>query len=101
MTITPTAAKKIEEILSDSECLRIEVNGGGCSGFTVGLSKTSGREKDDMLLSENTVIDSTSAAYLMNATLDWIDDPFSPTFKFDIPNTKSCGCGNSFQLEET
>ena len=100
MIITPTAAKKIEAILTDSECLRIEVKGGGCSGFTVGLSKTSAKEKGDMLLSKNTIIDSISAEYLTNATLDWIDDPFSPTFKFNIPNTKSCGCGNSFTLEE-
>ena len=40
------------------------------------------------------------AEYLSKATLDWTDDAFSPTFKFDIPNTKSCGCGNSFTLEE-
>jgi iron-sulfur cluster assembly accessory protein len=101
MTITPTAAKKIEAILTDSECLRVEVNGGGCSGFTVGLSKTDGANENDIWLRENLVIDSTSAAHLSKATLDWIDDPFSPTFKFDIPNTKSCGCGNSFTPEET
>ena len=99
MTITPTAAKKIEETLIDSEYLRIEVNGGGCSGFTVGLSKTDGANENDIWLRENLVIDSTSAAYLSKATLDWIDDPFSPSFNFKIPNTKSCGCGNSFQLE--
>tara|TARA_R100000656_G_scaffold116620_1_gene89768 strand:+ start:32 stop:337 length:306 start_codon:yes stop_codon:yes gene_type:complete len=101
MTITPTAAKKIEETLIDSEYLRIEVNGGGCSGFMVGLTKTNGHEENDIFLSENVVMDTTSAEYLTHATLEWIDDPFASTFKFDIPNTKSCGCGNSFQLEET
>ena len=101
MNITQTAAKKIEETLIDSEYLRIEVNGGGCSGFMVGLTKTNGREESDILLSENVVMDTTSAEYLTHATLEWIDDPFASTFKFDIPNTKSCGCGNSFQLEET
>ena len=100
MNITLAAEQRIEQTLSDAEYLRVEVNGGGCSGFTVGLSKTSAKEKGDMLLSKNTIIDSISAEYLTNATLDWIDDPFSPTFKFNIPNTKSCGCGNSFTLEE-
>ena len=100
MNITPSAEQKINQTLNASEYLRVEVNGGGCSGFTVGLSKTSGREKDDMLLSENTVIDSISEEYLLKATLDWIDDPFNSTFHFKIPDTKSCGCGNSFQLEE-
>ena len=101
MNITPSAEKKIEQTLNDSEYLRVEVNGGGCSGFTVGLSKTDGANESDIWLNGNLVIDSISAEYLSKATLDWIDDAFSPTFKFDIPNTKSCGCVNSFTLEET
>ena len=100
MNITPSAEKKIEQTLNDSEYLRVEVNGGGCSGFTVGLSKTDGANESDIWLNGNLVIDSISAEYLSTATLDWIDDAFSPTFKFNIPNTKSCGCGNSFTLEE-
>ena len=101
MNITPEAEKKIDQTLSDAEYLRVLVNGGGCRGFTVGLTKTNGAEKNDIWLNKNVVIDSISAAYLSKATLDWTDDPFSPTFNFKIPNTKSCGCGNSFQLEET
>ena len=101
MNITPEAEKKIDQTLSDAEYLRVLVNGGGCSGFTVGLARTNGPEKNDIWLNKNVVIDSISAAYLSKATLDWTDDPFSPTFNFKIPNTKSCGCGNSFQLEET
>ena len=101
MNITLSAEQKINQTLADSEYLRVEVNGGGCSGFTVGLAKASGTEKNDILLNRNVVIDSISAEYLSKATLDWIDDAFSPTFKFDIPNTKACGCGNSFTLEET
>ena len=100
MNITPSAEKKIEQTLNDSEYLRVEVNGGGCSGFPVGLSKTDGANESDIWLNGNLVIDSISAEYLSKATLDWTDDAFSPTFKFDIPNTKSCGCGNSFTLEE-
>ena len=101
MDITPAAEKKIDQTLSEAEYLRVEVNGGGYSGFTVGLSKTDGANENDIWLRGNLVIDSTSAAYLSKATLDWIDDPFSPSFNFQIPNTKSCGCGNSFTLEET
>ena len=100
MNITPSADQQIGQILTSSEFLRIEVNGGGCSGFTVGLSKTDGVEENDILLASNVVIDPTSEEHLSGATLDWTNDAFSPTFKFDIPNTKSCGCGNSFTLEE-
>ena len=101
MNITPSAEKRIDQTLNDSEYLRVEVNGGGCSGFTVGLSKTDGASENDIFLRSNVVIDPISEEYLLKATLDWIDDPFSPTFNFKIPNTKSCGCGNSFTLEET
>jgi len=100
MNITPAAEKKIDQTLSEAECLRVEVNGGGCSGFTVGLTRTDGASENDTWLSENVIIDSTSAAYLSKATLDWIDDPFKSTFHFKIPDTKSCGCGDSFQFEE-
>jgi iron-sulfur cluster assembly accessory protein len=99
MNITPSAEQRIDQTLADSEYLRIEVNGGGCSGFTVGLTKTNGAEKNDIWLNRHVVIDSISEGYLSEATLDWTDDAFSPTFKFDIPNTKACGCGNSFTLE--
>ena len=101
MNITPSAEKRIEQTLNDSEYLRVEVSGGGCSGFTVGLSKTDGASENDIFLKSNVVIDPISEEYLLKATLDWIDDPFAPTFNFKIPNTKSCGCGNSFTLEET
>ena len=101
MNITPLATEKINQTLTDSEYLRIEVSGGGCSGFTVGLSKTDGASENDTWLNESVIIDPTSEGYLSKATLDWISDAFSPTFKFNIPNTKSCGCGNSFTLEET
>ena len=100
MNITPSAEKRIEQTLNDSEYLRVEVSGGGCSGFTVGLSKTDGASENDIFLKSNVVIDPISEEYLLQATLDWKNDAFSETFHFDIPNTKSCGCGSSFQPEE-
>jgi len=101
MNITPSAEQKIDQTLADSEYLRVEVTGGGCSGFTVGLARVSGTNDKDIWLRENVVIDSTSEGYLSEATLDWKNDPFKSTFHFDIPNTKSCGCGESFQFEDS
>jgi iron-sulfur cluster assembly accessory protein len=101
MNITESAEKKIEEILQDSERLRVSVNGGGCSGFTVDLSKEIAQSGVDTWSNPNVLIDSTSEEYLSEATLDWkTDDPFNPKFHFSIPNTRSCGCGTSFQFEK-
>jgi len=94
MNITPSAEQRINQTLADSEYLRVEVNGGGCSGFTVGLAKTDGAEKNDIWLNRNVVIDSISAEYLSKATLDWTDDAFS-----NIPRKLSSGgtydCGRA------
>jgi len=101
MNITPMAEEKIAQTLQDSELLRIEVSGGGCSGFTVGLAKVIDTDDRDIWVRENVVMDTTSEVYLSEAILDWKDDAFNSTFHFKIPNTKSCGCGESFQFEDT
>ena len=79
MTITETAQKRIKDILKEKEYLRIKIAGGGCSGYRIGLEKEQKKETD--------------------AVLDWKEDSFQPEFKFDIPNTFSCGCGSSFQFK--
>ena len=99
MNITPMAEERIAQTLKDSELLRIEVNGGGCSGFTVGLAKVIDTDDRDIWVRENVVMDTTSEVYLSEAILDWKDDAFNSTFHFKIPKTKSCGCGESFQFE--
>ena len=99
MNITPMAEEKIAQTLQDSELLRIEVSGGGCSGFTVGLAKVIDTDERDIWVRENVVMDTTSEVYLSEAILDWKDDAFNSTFHFKIPKTKSCGCGDSFQFE--
>ena len=100
MNITPMAEEKIVQTLQDSELLRIEVSGGGCSGFTVGLAKVIDTDERDIWVRENVVMDTTSEVYLSEAILDWKDDAFNSTFHFKIPKTKSCGCGESFQFED-
>ena len=100
MNITPMAEERIAQTLKDSELLRIEVNGGGCSGFTVGLAKVIDTDDRDIWVRENVVMDTTSEVYLSEAILDWKDDAFNSTFHFKIPKTKSCGCGESFQFED-
>jgi Fe-S cluster assembly iron-binding protein IscA len=45
-----SSRKENNQTLSEAEYLRVEVNGGGCSGFTVGLSKTDGANENDIWL---------------------------------------------------
>ena len=100
MNVTQKAQERINQTLTDSEALRVEVNGGGCSGFIVSFKKEVEPTGSDIWHSHNVLTDSTSAAYLLTAVLDYSDDAFAPTFKVDVPNANSCGCGISFQFEE-
>tara|TARA_Y100000780_G_C13493891_1_gene343378 strand:+ start:35 stop:340 length:306 start_codon:yes stop_codon:yes gene_type:complete len=101
MIITQKAEEKIKELLNKEEYLRVKISGGGCSGYRIGLEKETNREADDVLMMDKILFDPISEGFLTEATLDWKNDTFTPTFHWNIPNTKSCGCGNSFQLEDT
>tara|TARA_R110002110_G_scaffold13058_6_gene62419 strand:- start:341 stop:637 length:297 start_codon:yes stop_codon:yes gene_type:complete len=97
MIVTEKAQQRIDQTLSDTESLRVSVNGGGCSGYLINLKKET--NSDGIWITHNVLTDSISEEFLSEATLDWTDDPFQPTFKFNIPDTHSCGCGNSFQRD--
>ena len=101
MVITEKAQKKIDSTLNGEGFLRVSIQGGGCSGYRIGLDKEPLMQPEDVMLTETVLSDATSMGYLNDATLDWIEDPFQPTFKFDIPDTYACGCGSSFQFNES
>ena len=109
LTITPTAASKILELMAeepdgDTMVLRVAIQGGGCSGFQYGLGfDTQAAEGDHelTLTGVNVVVDPFSAPYLQGATIDYLTGLQESGFKIDNPNAvSSCGCGHSFQVDE-
>jgi iron-sulfur cluster assembly accessory protein len=109
LSITPTAAAKIRELMAeepdgDTMVLRVAIQGGGCSGFQYGLGfDTQAAEGDRELVLEgvNVVVDPFSEPYLRGATIDFLNGLQESGFKIDNPNaSSSCGCGHSFQVEE-
>ena len=99
MTITDAAQKKVDQTLNGEGFLGILLEGGGCSGYRIRLSPTGDIPTDATMISETIYSDSTSLALLGDAVMDWIDDPFRPTFHFTPPTgASSCGCGSSFTL---
>ena len=109
VSLTPTAAAKVKELMSEepdgeSLVLRVAIQGGGCSGFQYGLGfDTSTAEGDEVLEFEGVrvAIDPFSAPYLQGATIDFLNGLQESGFKIDNPNaSSSCGCGHSFQVEE-
>ena len=109
LTITPTAAAKVRELMAeepdgDTMVLRVAIQGGGCSGFQYGLGfDTEAAEGDQefMLEGVNVVVDPYSVPYLQGATIDFLTGLQESGFKIENPNaSSSCGCGHSFQVEE-
>ena len=99
MTITEAAQQKVDQTLQGEGFLGIHLEGGGCSGYQIKLSPTTSLPQDAEMLSETIFSDVTSLELLGDATMDWIEDPFRPTFHFTPPSgATSCGCGNSFTL---
>ena len=99
MTITESAQNKVDATLNGEGFLVIHLEGGGGSGYQIKLLPTTTLPPDATMLSSTIFSDATSLELLSDAKMDWIDDPFRPTFHFTPPTgANSCGCGNSFTL---
>src|SRR6188474_203674 len=106
INVTPTAATKISELLSEEQKvgagLRVFVQGGGCSGFQYGLmiDEGEGDSSADQVFEVNGVrlfVDPISIRYLRGAEVDFVDNNMGGGFTIKNPNAKStCGCGSSF-----
>ncbi|HTL45111.1 MAG TPA: iron-sulfur cluster insertion protein ErpA [Vicinamibacterales bacterium] len=108
INVTPTAASKINELLTEESKegagLRVFVQGGGCSGFQYGLmiDEGEGDASTDAVIESHGVkllVDPISARYLKGAEVDFVDNITGGGFTIKNPNAKStCGCGSSFSV---
>jgi iron-sulfur cluster assembly protein len=93
---------KVEQKYADSVALRVQIMGGGCSGFSYNLTFDEAfDDKTDTKSDQHgvaVVVDKKSSLFLDGTTLDFQDEISGRGFKFDNPNAvKTCGCGSSFQ----
>ncbi len=99
MTITEAAQTKVNQVLNGDGFLGVHLEGGGCSGYQIKLNASTELPSDAQMLSETIFSDPTSLELLGDAKMDWVEDPFNPTFHFTPPTgASSCGCGNSFTV---
>ena len=105
--LTKKAEDKVKEILAEQPepyaGLRIQVVGGGCSGFSyrMGFDKAFNDQSDAIFEFDGlkVFIDKQSLLYMDGAEVDYIDGLHGAGFKFNNPNsTGSCGCGSSFSV---
>lgn len=105
--VTDSAAKRVAFLMSQEEnpanvFLRIEVQGGGCSGFQYKYDFDTKRADDDFFIEKDgakVAIDSTSLEFVNGSQLDYVETLGSAAFEIKNPNaTANCGCGNSFSV---
>jgi iron-sulfur cluster assembly accessory protein len=110
ITLTPRAATELKDLIVSQEkqgsALRVWVAGGGCSGLSYGmaLDDQAPEEGDEVYEVDGVkvIIDSLSLGHMDGSSVDFVDDDFGGGFKIDNPKAVGgCGCGNSFQTEET
>lgn len=95
MNITEAAQTRVNRVLDSDNVFRVEIQGGGCTGFKYNFDITKSQE-DDIYIGERVVVDPMSMMYLEGSTLDFKDTIFSQSFVIDNPNVKTtCGCGES------
>ena len=106
LTLTPQAVAKVREIMATQDPLpaglRIGVVGGGCSGFQYSMSFENQAGMIDKVYHFGDLkvfLDATSAMYLKDCTVDYVETLEAAGFKFENAAVKStCGCGSSFSV---
>lgn len=105
--ITSKASRKIQELIQTENrpsdtFIRVQVEGGGCSGLLYKLEFDNHlRDDEDLFEHEGVklVVPRKSLLYLAGTELDYSDGLNGKGFQFHNPNaTRTCGCGESFSV---
>lgn len=104
ISLTGKAVEAVDRFISSASKpiagLRIQVEGGGCSGFKYTMRLEENPGAADQLIDCGGVtllVDENSAQMLDGVTVDFVENLEGSGFKFENPNaTGTCGCGNSF-----
>uniref|UniRef100_A0A1A9VFN5 Iron-sulfur cluster assembly 2 homolog, mitochondrial n=1 Tax=Glossina austeni TaxID=7395 RepID=A0A1A9VFN5_GLOAU len=104
LDVSDSCKKRLREICTDKNFLRITVEGGGCSGFQYKFDLDTKRNEDDLEFGEEkakVVIDTVSLEYCAGAMVDYHEELIRSGFRI-ISNPlaeQGCSCGASFALK--
>lgn len=105
VTLSASAARRIAKMTTSQPpgtMLRVEVIGGGCSGFSYRFGFADKVNADDIVVERDgahAVVDTASLPFLEGAEIDFVDEIIGQSFRINNPNaTSGCGCGTSFSV---
>ncbi|XP_059951811.1 iron-sulfur cluster assembly 2 homolog, mitochondrial isoform X2 [Mesoplodon densirostris] len=102
--LTDSCVQRLLEITEGSEFLRLEVEGGGCSGFQYKFSLDTVINPDDRVFEQGgarVVVDSDSLAFVKGAHVDFSQELIRSSFQvLNNPQAQQgCSCGSSFSVK--
>ena len=105
-SLTAKAAEKVRGIAEAEgllgQGLRLQVKGGGCSGFQYDLYFDEKPSDMDQIVDSHGIqlfVDPLSLQYLEGTEIDYVEGLSGAGFKFGHPQVKGpCGCGSSFSV---
>lgn len=104
--LTPGAISELHRLMNqegfdNTQCLRIGVKGGGCSGMTyvLGFDEKLADDAEFEIEGIPCVMTNAHEIYLLGMQVDFQDGLNTRGFTFTNPNaSKTCGCGTSFAV---
>ncbi|XP_067388111.1 iron-sulfur cluster assembly 2 homolog, mitochondrial [Emydura macquarii macquarii] len=102
--LTNSCVKRLLEIIEGSEFLRLQVEGGGCSGFQYKFSLDTVINPDDRVFEQDgarVVVDMDSLSFVKGAMVDFSQELIRNSFQV-VSNPQAeqgCSCGTSFSVK--
>ncbi|XP_042302654.1 iron-sulfur cluster assembly 2 homolog, mitochondrial [Sceloporus undulatus] len=102
--ISESCVKRLLEIAEGSEFLRLQVEGGGCSGFQYKFSLDTVVNSDDRIFEQGgarVVVDMDSLSFVKGAMIDFSQELIRSSFQVvNNPQAEQgCSCGSSFSIK--
>lgn len=107
-SLTEAAARQVKNLLRgdfENRYLRIGLKEGGCAGFQYDFDLVPKPKKDEHVFKDfgaSVILDNRALLFLRGATLDFVTDKFSSSFRVNLPQSSglhSCSCGKSVGTE--
>ena len=107
IALTERAAEHVRNYLTrtaEGVGLRVGVKPTGCSGYQYVIEAAQAVNEHDTAFETRgvtVVVDAQSLRYLAGTELDFVRDGLNEGFRFHNPNVQeTCGCGESFSVED-